>query len=234
MDGARRQIAALAASYAQAIRAASSPGDVSAVVERAHREMDAIQAHVLGKSGQALACRKGCALCCYLTPDVKAHDLTRIIDYLEARCSPQRQREIRRQAEQNVAAMEGLSHRDCLARNIRCPLLDSDDGCSCYPVRPTLCRVQHSMDVTVCESAFAAPSNLSMPGAFNKELKILQSMVSEALELAFAKSGYDSQLYYLSHALLEGLGNAAAKKRWRRRKAVFSKAARTRAGTGGR
>ncbi len=234
LDDARRQIVALAASYARAIRSASSPEGLFAVVEGTHREMDAIRDHVLGKSEQVLACRKGCALCCYLTPEVKAHDLTRIIDYLEARCTPRQREEIRHQAEQNVAAMEGLSHRECLARNIRCPLLDGDDGCSCYPVRPTLCRVQHSTDVTVCETAFAAPSDLSMPGAFNKELKILQSMVAQALDLAFAKSGYDAQSYYLSHALLEGLGNAAVKKRWRKRKAVFSKAARMRADTGDR
>jgi hypothetical protein len=230
VEDIRRQIVALATSYARTIRSATSPEDLSAVVAGAHREMEAIQAHVLGKSGSELACRKGCAFCCYLTQDVKAHDLTRIIDYLETKCSPRRRQEIRSRAQRNVAVMDGLSHRECLSRNIRCPLLDGDDGCSCYPVRPTLCRVQHSKDVSVCESAYAAPSDLSLPGGFNKELRILQNMVAQALDLAFAKSGYDAQTYYLSHALLEGLENAAAKKRWRKRKAVFSKAARTRTG----
>ena len=226
----KRQIVALAASYVRAIRSVPSPGGLAAVVENAQRELVAIQEHVLGKSNDRLSCKKGCALCCHLIPDVKAHDLIRIIDYLDTRCSASQREEIRSRAQQNVAVMEGLSHRDCLARNIRCPLLDRNDECSCYEVRPTRCRLQHSTNVTRCEAAFESPSDLSLSGAFNKELKVLQSMVAEAIDLAFAKSGYDAHSYYLSHALLEGLGNGAVGRRWRKGKNAFSKAARTRIG----
>jgi Fe-S-cluster containining protein len=227
-ENIKRQIVALAAGYARSIRSAATPEDVSAVVGHVHMELESIQAHVLDNSEETLACKKGCALCCYLTPEVKAHELIRIIDFVEAKCGAQRIEEIRHQAERNRAVMEGLSHRECLSRNIRCPLLDGDDGCSCYPVRPSRCRVQHSTDVSACEAAYAAPSDLSLPGAFNRRLRILQSMAAEALDLAFAKSGFDAQSYYLSHALVEGLGNAAVRKRWRKGKAAFSKAARVR------
>ena len=228
-DAAKRQIVALAASYARTIRSTSSSEELFAVVESAQRELVAVQEYLLGKSGGALACKEGCAFCCHLTPEVKAHDLIRIINHLETRCSESQREEIRRQAERNVSAMEGLLHSECLARNIRCPLLDGNDCCGCYEVRPTRCRVQQSTDVARCEAAFASPADLSLSGAFNKELKILQSMVADAIDLAFAKSGYDAQSYYLSHALLEGLGNVAVRKRWRKGKAAFSKAARVRA-----
>ncbi len=105
-----------------------------------------------------LVCQDGCARCCKHQVLVGEHEWTHILRWIHANLTPAHRRRIVRRTRSQLTqpgnplsrwlGMRGRSTRAFLrsvARGAaieatRCPMLDDDNRCAIYPVRPFVCR----------------------------------------------------------------------------------------------
>jgi len=157
-----------------------------------------------------VACAKGCAFCCSLQIDVRAHETLLIARHL--------------QRSWEADKLETLTDR---LRNQKpgqpCSLLDWESLCSIYQYRPAACRRYLSVSVEACEE-------LSRKGETFRELE--PAMVAEGgrhaamgMHNAYLREGYDGFSYDLARSLVEALDDHSSFDRWEAHEKVFSKAA---------
>jgi Fe-S-cluster containining protein len=110
----------------------------------AFRRVDALAADAPGRG--AWACAPGCTFCCHLkvlvSPGEAAALAPRLSDAQRARVAA------------NARRAAGLSAAEYRRARIRCALLDDEDRCAAYDVRPLRCRAHTSTSVEACERAY--------------------------------------------------------------------------------
>src|SRR5580704_14843749 len=82
-----------------------------------------------------LACRAGCAWCCYFTVDVRAVEVFRIVDVVEQSFTAAEKARVYAEVRANSAALRKLREGERVTRNVKCPFL-SAGRCIIYPARP--------------------------------------------------------------------------------------------------
>jgi len=98
---------------------------------------------------EALACRRGCTMCCHGLFEIGSADVTLVAEGL-ARMPAAVRREVEARAAAIFEATEHPYLRDCSAEEkddvfersaeIPCPALDAAGGCLIYESRPIVCR----------------------------------------------------------------------------------------------
>src|SRR5690349_16393187 len=78
-----------------------------------------------------LACRSGCAWCCYFSVDVRAVEVFRILDYVASSLTTAEQARIAAEVRVNTAQLTGLDEEERATRNVKCPFL-SGQRCTIY------------------------------------------------------------------------------------------------------
>lgn len=122
----------------------------------------------IGRMTFALACRDGCAFCCYVgadQPDLLPAEALRIAKYLESHPDVQKGVEARLPEEASDKA-------PCLFLR--------EDRCMVYSVRPMRCRAQTSLDAVLCEQNYRGQRK-TMP--LLKEPALLYYSLSMGLRL---------------------------------------------------
>ncbi|MCA1732172.1 MAG: YkgJ family cysteine cluster protein [Acidobacteria bacterium] len=113
------------------------------------KRADAHFAGVAGKQPEALACRRGCSLCCHGLFEISAADISVLADGL-ASLPPAVREEILHRAEATVATLGHPVIQECTpeekeaffirADDVPCPALAADGACLVYEHRPLVCR----------------------------------------------------------------------------------------------
>ena len=134
-----------------------------------------------------LACRAGCAWCCYYSVDVRAAEVFGILDFVERALAP--------------------------AEQVRCPFL-SDGRCAIYPVRPQSCRNYHATDAAGCEQSYDDPENLEIDPEFAPGVYQAGGAHVEAFSAAMQGAGFDVSAYELNGALDAALSQPGARARF--------------------
>lgn len=166
------------------------------------------------------ACRSGCSYCCYYKVEARAVEVFAIAEYVKRQFTSQRLSQALKQAERNIEEVEGLSYKQHMATNQRCPFL-VEDQCAIYPVRPSKCRNFHASILARCKESFEKPTDLTIPNSFVAEVFIASQGGSEGFEKAVEVSGFDHRMYDMNSAFVEAIQNPKCFKRFKDRKKAF-------------
>jgi Fe-S-cluster containining protein len=107
----------------------------------------------------SVACRAGCAHCCYQSVGVTPPEALAIFDYLQHSRSPSELASLSAQVAARNAQTSGLSASERFSPDHPCPFLQVELGhCSIYEVRPLACRGMNSLDAGECETRLRDPA----------------------------------------------------------------------------
>ena len=166
-----------------------------------------------------IACREGCAWCCYSQVRASVPEVLRIAEYLRTALS---QDDLAATC-QRLAALDektrGMSNLQRAEAALPCALL-VNDRCSVYSVRPIACRKYHSADASVCERSFKETTNsLSIPMFYSVFERVTH--VQDGLLAGLSEAGLKADLHELTTALRIALETPDAPERWLRGEKVF-------------
>jgi len=191
----------------------------------AHEAVEAFEA--LLKRGQVeqppeqpLACRAGCAHCCY-QPEVTvtAIELFRVADYVVAHFSPDQIATLTSGATAKPVLPTASSDTWVLRA---CPLL-VDGACSVYEARPLVCRSINSYAVSDCERARRQNRQQPTIRTYGPQERA-GYLTLDMLQQGIAATGREAQLLNLAPALAIALSDDSAKQRWLDGEQVFEAA----------
>jgi Fe-S-cluster containining protein len=167
-----------------------------------------------------LACRAGCAWCCYFTVDVRAAEVFRILDVVEGSFTPQEKARVYSEIRVNSAALGQLGEGERVTRNVKCPFLN-DGRCTIYRARPQSCRNYHATNVAGCQQSYDEPDNLDIDPDFAPGVYQTGVAHVEAVSGAMGEAGYDVSAYELNCALDAALSDTGARGRFESRLKPF-------------
>lgn len=199
------QLLATVGRLARQLAAAKSSASVADVAAASHRLFERSLAAAPAKV--AVACKQGCAWCCYNAVSATVPEIVLIARAAEAKRLLDRPIVIDR-----IAAAAGLSGPDRIGRKIACPMLD-DGGCAVYAQRPTMCRVANSTDVAACIDEYEG-RNLGV------DIPMARAPVDHGfnarvvLVAAIRSCGLDASAYDLAAGLRAGPLTETALTRW--------------------
>jgi Fe-S-cluster containining protein len=170
---------------------------------------------VPGAARREIACRKACAFCCHQRVSVTGAEALALANAIRGR--PELAAAVRagRFALAGRKAAEGNAPR---LSWLRCPLLDADDGCSVYAVRPLACHGYVSVDVEDCRKALVdSHAPVREPGDY----KTMRDLCRVILLSALSANGLSHAHYELTAALATALDTAKAEGRWLKGEDLF-------------
>jgi Fe-S-cluster containining protein len=165
----------------------------------------------------SIACRNGCAYCCYSFVGVTAPEVFRLAHAVRKSRNPAlRMDDVRARG----SALRGLSPAERPGRKLPCPLL-LDDLCSVYDERPMVCRQATSLSLEACVDEFENTGKYAEIPVSSLHLAYA-SNVHVAFLGALEAAGYSSEAYELSAALDIALSEIDAEKRWLTGETIFA------------
>lgn len=210
---------------AAALALSSSPEAFAQAAQSAVNLCD----QITGPAVANLACREGCALCCWLRVDVFAHEVFLIAHHILTHFSEVEIAGLLVRLAAHVSAVAALTPFEHATRNVPCPLL-REGRCSIYAARPHSCRRHHSLDFSACQFTFDHPKDLAAPAAHDRDLFRALSEVMQLNIETYAGAGFDPTIYELGTALHEALHDPSSWERWRHHAQAFLRASVTPAG----
>jgi Fe-S-cluster containining protein len=208
---------------AKTLHAGRTPLQVVAVAEQAAALVEGAIAQVIARHPPRppLACREGCAWCCYKRVGTSAAEVVHIMEYLRRQLSAEefqafRQRVLRRDDERRVLAQDRWA-----AARVVCPLL-VEDRCTAYPARPLTCRGFNSSDVQACERSVKERGPVEVP-VYAPQHR-LATFALDGMRAGMEEAGLKAELLELTAALRVVLEVPQAVERWLRGEPVFAQA----------
>jgi Fe-S-cluster containining protein len=199
------QLLAAVARLARQLTTAKSAAAVADVAAASHRLFERSLAAAPAKV--AVACKQGCAWCCYNAVSATVPEILLIGRAAVAKGLLDRPTVVER-----IQAAAGLSGPERIGRKIACPMLE-DAGCAVYAKRPTMCRVANSTDVAACIDEYEG-RNLAA------DIPMARAPVDHGfnarvvLVAAIRASGLDASAYDLAAGLRAGPLTETAVARW--------------------
>jgi Fe-S-cluster containining protein len=173
----------------------------------------------------ALACRAGCAWCCYLLVSVAPPEALLIAETLRTTLDPAALDEVTARVVELDRVSRGLAAQERFNLRRPCALL-VDNRCSIYPVRPILCRGWTSYDAAQCEQALRqAEDNLAVDN--NAQIRQAAAEVEQQLLATSREMGLPTEQLELTAALRIALETPDAAVRWARGEDLFRAARET-------
>lgn len=209
----------LKAEYNAALKEIQSLGHERALIKHRDR-LQALHNQELEKSGEKLACGKGCRYCCYFKVDVRADEVFDIITYMRNTLPVEQLKTIRADILANAKAMKKLDKAGQVAANLKCAFL-VDGACSIYPVRPAHCRTFHAKDVSGCITSYEEPLNTKIPISMINSIYAAEAGCTGGYKRALHSAGYSVAHYEMSMALSLSLTDANPKKKWAKKKKAY-------------
>jgi len=167
-----------------------------------------------------LACRAGCAWCCYFTVDVRPAEVFGILEFVERTLAPQEQARIYSEVRVNSAVFRELDERQRATRNVKCPFL-SAGRCVIYTARPQSCRNYHATDAAGCQQSYEDPEDMEIDPEFAPGVYQAGGAHVEAFSAAMRDAGYDVNAYELNGALDAALNDPGSRDRFESRLKPF-------------
>jgi len=166
-----------------------------------------------------IACKSGCAYCCHLKVDSRAHEIFLIADYVRKQFSPDELLALKRQLRESSEIIAPLTYEQHLTTNVKCGLLQ-DNRCSVYAARPALCRAYHSISLDKCIETFDSPENMQISSE-NQTIHWVSRSAIQGFEEALKKVKLDNGAYEINKALLYALDDPECERRWQQGKKAF-------------
>lgn len=207
----------LRSEHASAVSDLSQRGALRAVRESLIRQDERLLA---APDAESLACKPGCAWCCYFTVDVRAVEAFSILDFIEQRFTPDQKASVYAEIRANSRKFRALDESDRVTFNNKCPFLVNSE-CSIYSVRPQSCRNYHATDSAGCQQSFESPEDLDIDPEFAPGVFQVGGAHVEAFSAALTKLGYDTAAYELNSALDAALSEDGARDRFEARQSPF-------------
>lgn len=167
-----------------------------------------------------IACKKGCAWCCYVKVDVTAPEVFRIVEYLRSALRADQLESLRKRVVETDAATRGLSEEERFALTVPCPLL-FEGLCCVYPLRPMPCRGMNSTDAGKCEEGWREPRGLTVIPQ-HPAVGFGHAVITQGLCQALHGAGLDGHLLELNAALRIALETPDVIERWLGGEPVFA------------
>jgi Fe-S-cluster containining protein len=168
-----------------------------------------------------LACRAGCAWCCYFTVDVRAAEVFAILDFVERSLTAAERARIHAEVRANSSVFRALDEFERATRNVKCPFLD-EGRCAIYAARPQSCRNYHATNAAGCERSYDDPEDLDIDPEFAPGVYQAGGAHVEAFSAAMRDAGYDVDAYELNCALDAALSEVGARERFESGLAPFT------------
>lgn len=147
----QNELAVAAASTAHAALAAGTSLDAAAGLAESAMAATSKIANGLLAGETKLACRAGCAHCCYQAVGVSAPEVFAIYRYLKRTRTPEALSATLDRVRAADARTRGLRASERLSPELPCPFLDGA-RCTIYEVRPLACRGKNSLDAGACDT----------------------------------------------------------------------------------
>lgn len=164
-------------------------------------------------STEAVACAKGCAMCCHLRVAAMPVEVFGVVRYLRQQVAADALPAVVERIDATAARVYALPPEQLLTVNIPCPLLGDDGACSVYPARPFNCRAYHSLDVSACRSSFEEPANLSLGHPQSALIAAIHAGAQHGLRDGLRMTHVDATQYELVTALAEAFGDPECERR---------------------
>ena len=169
-----------------------------------------------------IACRAGCAWCCYKSIAVSPPEVLRIAAYLRATLSPAdltAMRERIADLDDQTRAMSSIARAH--ARR-PCALL-ADQRCTVHSVRPLTCAGWNAVDVNECKADWLDPEASDAITSNVVQIEAFQAM-RLGMDLGSEELGLEHDTLELTSALLIALDTPDAAERWLRGERLFAAA----------
>lgn len=205
------------------LQSARVPLQVVAVAEQAEASAAAAvrEAQTRQPPRPPLACREGCAWCCYKTVGTAAPEVLRIAAHLRQTLTPEQLHTTQARIKALMQQRRALrSDRRSHAR-LPCALL-VEDRCSVYPVRPLTCRGFNSSDARQCERSLE-PGGLAVVPSYAPQQRLC-TFVLDGMRAGLSELHLDGELLELTAALDIALTVPDAAERWLAGEKVFAPA----------
>ena len=200
--------------------------DIHWATFRAQERLDSLEQQLFTGLEVKVDCRAGCSACCHLAKiDARAHEIFALAAWITEHFSEENRVALIARAKAHAEAVAGLSLAEHLRTVRACPMLQ-DAKCSVHPGRPSVCRIGHSTDVSICERAFENPNDLKARGGHDPDVKASMTAAADGSTFAFIEAGMDRTTYDLSSALYEALSDPEALNRWIGGEQAFSDSAK--------
>lgn len=187
-------------------------GQAAQLPRRAQRVLEAQLAALPASARPALACRKGCDLCCHLRVAATAAEVFALLDYLRDNLAPEPWAQLVADIQGTAARVHALPPGGLLTTNLPCPVLAAG-ACRGYPARPLNCRAYHSLDYQACLDSFNNPADLGLTHPQVAAQARVHEGVQQGLAELLQVAGSDPARYELVTALAEALDEADARER---------------------
>lgn len=154
-----------------------------------------------------IACKKGCAHCCYQHVSITAVEVFHIARHIRATPDPDA---VMAKLEAKLANRDWDPTRDYDPRN-PCAFLDLGGACSIHAFRPMVCRIVMSLSVADCIRNLADGAGaITMPRANFA----IRGWLTPAMLSALQAAGYPTREYELCGAVRAVLADPGIEARW--------------------
>lgn len=179
---------------------------------KAQRVLDAQLAALPAAARPALACRKGCDLCCHLRVAATAAEVFALLDYLRQSLAEDQWTALVADIGQRAERIHALPAPDLLTTNLPCPVL-ANGACRGYPARPLNCRAYHSLDYQACLDSFNNPADLDRTHPQSAAQARVHEGIQHGLAEVLQAGGNDPGRYELVTAMAETLADDSVRTR---------------------
>lgn len=107
-----------------------------AAMSKFYSRMDDAIALVPGK----VACKEGCSYCCHYHVYVHGPEVFALAEFINTKLDTSARAKVRKQLEENVKKIAGMTVEEHVKTNVKCALLDDGERCLAYSLRPYACR----------------------------------------------------------------------------------------------
>ena len=204
------------------LRRGVTTASLFALLNNARRRLDETVAS-LPRAGKR-ACALGCAACCYTTSvDVTPLEVLVLGEHLKTTSTPEQLATIRRRLAVTVERRQQLPLAEQQTTRLRCGLLNEQQQCDAYTLRPLACRGAFSFSARACLAALQGIADSEETNdALDTSAKASTMGIFAALQYALTEVGLDTNLYEFNSALFMALDTSNAFSRWMRGDDVFA------------
>ena len=204
-----------------ALADAGDPQRLPQAVVRFHRQVDDILARSHEAHATAIACRRGCSLCCSLQVEILPPEAFSLAQWLKARLAPAALEAVRAKLRANVERIQAIGLEARKRTNLPCALLGPDGACTAYEARPAQCRRFHSMRLETCEASYADPANDAIESPAHPAVMHNAQVIVTLAQHGLRDAGLDATPVDMNLALSAALDESKAQRRWRDGKKPF-------------
>lgn len=169
-----------------------------------------------------VACRAGCAWCCYKSIAVSPPEVLRIAAHLRATLAPEELAAVRERITDLDEQTRAMSSHERAHARLPCALL-ADHCCTIHPVRPLTCAGWNSVDVNECKADWLDPESSDEITANVVQIEAFQAM-RLGMDLGSEELRLESDTLELTTALPIALDTPDAAERWLAGERLFAAA----------